>query len=286
MRTATACLALGALIGTFDSPARAQGPVGGQRYQVPAGYEGYGAGTTITYYGYNYTIQGDGTMIYGSDSSTTTSSGGPVAGQRYQVPAGYEGYGAGTTITYYGYNYTIQGDGTMIYGSDSSTTTSSGGPVTGQRYQVPAGYEGYGAGTAITYYGYNYTIQGDGTMQATTGASSNSSSAMVYQSQYGATYQPQYGQTSYSAGYNNQVGMGSFAGGGFGGGGTTGFGGSGTHGNVVPAMNPNGSVYYVPANSAGGYSYGQPGGGGYGRHPGGYGSYSGGYGGYAGGRHR
>jgi hypothetical protein len=43
--------------------ARAQSPVFGQPYQVPIGYEGYGAGTVISYGGASYVIQGDRTML-------------------------------------------------------------------------------------------------------------------------------------------------------------------------------------------------------------------------------
>lgn len=37
-----------------------------------------------------------------------------VQGVRYAVPAGYEGYPAGSVITYGAYNYQIIGDGTMV----------------------------------------------------------------------------------------------------------------------------------------------------------------------------
>lgn len=37
-----------------------------------------------------------------------------VAGQPYQIPAGFESYPAGTLITYGGYNYVTQPDGTML----------------------------------------------------------------------------------------------------------------------------------------------------------------------------
>jgi hypothetical protein len=55
-------LALAVLILGACGTARAQAPIPGQPYQVPAGYEGYGPGTLVAYGGYNYVIQGDGTM--------------------------------------------------------------------------------------------------------------------------------------------------------------------------------------------------------------------------------
>jgi hypothetical protein len=41
-----------------------------------------------------------------------------VAGQPYQVPSGYEQYGAGTLINYGGSNYVTSGDGTMLLAAD------------------------------------------------------------------------------------------------------------------------------------------------------------------------
>jgi hypothetical protein len=75
---------------------------------------GYGAGTLIAYGGASYITQGDGTMLLAQQTVETTASTGPVAGQPYQVPTGYEGYGAGTLITYGAASYVIQGDGTML----------------------------------------------------------------------------------------------------------------------------------------------------------------------------
>jgi hypothetical protein len=49
------------LIFTSVTTARAQ--VAGQPYLIPAGFEGYAAGTLITYGGYNYVTQPDGTML-------------------------------------------------------------------------------------------------------------------------------------------------------------------------------------------------------------------------------
>ena len=52
----------GALMLTVCGSAKAQGPVLGQPYLVPPGYEVYGPGTLINYAGFNYVLQGDGTM--------------------------------------------------------------------------------------------------------------------------------------------------------------------------------------------------------------------------------
>ena len=97
--------------------ARAQTPIPGQPYQVPAGYEAYQAGTLISYGGYNYVIQGGGTMLLAEQTVDSSPDAGPADGQPYQVPAGFESYGAGTPISFGGFNYVIQGNGTMLLAS-------------------------------------------------------------------------------------------------------------------------------------------------------------------------
>jgi hypothetical protein len=202
------------LLLSFTAAAQAQAPIAGQPYQVPAGYEAYGAGTVITYAGYNYVIQGNGTMLLNADSQPspagTTAAQGPAAGQPYQVPAGYEAYSAGTVITHAGYNYVIQGNGTMLLNADSQPsyggTTVAQGPAAGQPYQVPAGYESYGPGTLISYAGYNYVIQGNGTMilasnsQASVPYQTYQQTQYTYQQPQNAFQQPQYAyqQTQYT----------------------------------------------------------------------------------------
>jgi len=115
-------------------------------------------------------IQGNGTMLLQQAADSTPVAApapGPIAGQPYQVPAGYTGYGAGAVITYGGYNYVIQGDGTMLLqstGDSAAVATDAQGSVAAQPYQVPADFAGYAAGSVITYGGLNYVIQGDGTM--------------------------------------------------------------------------------------------------------------------------
>lgn len=54
---------LGLLLLGFSAPARAQAPVAGQPYQIPAEYSSYSAGALINYGGYNYVIQDNGTML-------------------------------------------------------------------------------------------------------------------------------------------------------------------------------------------------------------------------------
>ena len=97
----------------YDQQPQQQASVtgGGQRYQIPAGYEAYGPGTTISYGGANYVVGGDGTMAASAGGSQGVFQ--PTAPQRYQIPAGYEAYGPGTIINYGGANYVIGGDGTM-----------------------------------------------------------------------------------------------------------------------------------------------------------------------------
>jgi hypothetical protein len=63
MKQFTMLAFLGAMILTFCGSVNAQAPFAGQPYQVPAGYERYGPGTLISYGGYNYVIQGNGTML-------------------------------------------------------------------------------------------------------------------------------------------------------------------------------------------------------------------------------
>jgi hypothetical protein len=147
--------------------ARAQGPVAGQPYQVPAGYESYGAGTLISYGGFNYVIQGDGTMLLAQQTGDTSTDPGPSVDQPYQVPTGYESYGAGTSINYGGFNYVIQSDGTMLLQQDGDSSVAvdyTSGPVPDQPYQIPADYAGSAPGTVISYGGSSYAIQSDGTM--------------------------------------------------------------------------------------------------------------------------
>jgi hypothetical protein len=144
---------------SFCGRANAQAPVPGQPYQIPAGYEGYPAGTVITYVDYNYVILSDTTMVLAEQATDySPPSDDPGNVQVYQVPAGYEGYAIGTVISYGGANYTIGLNGTIVL-------TDQGYD---QVYQVPAGYGGYAAGTVISYGGANYTIGLYGTMTLVT----------------------------------------------------------------------------------------------------------------------
>jgi hypothetical protein len=147
---------------SFCEPANAQAPIPGQAYQIPNGFQGYGAGTLISYGGYNYVINPDVTTMVlanqASDSSPPDDSPSPTddqgSGQAYQIPDRYAGYSAGTVISYRGSNYTIGSNGTMTLADQGA----------GQTYQVPDGYAGYAAGTVISYGGSNYTIGSNGTM--------------------------------------------------------------------------------------------------------------------------
>ena len=180
----------GLMVLSFTQPSRAQAPVAGQPYQVPDGYAGYGAGTSIVYGGYSYVIQADGTMLL-ADQSADSGAGGRRHGsdQAYQIPDGYAGYAAGTTIAYGGATYVIQANGTMMPASqsDASAGFDQGSAPT---YLVPSGYDGYPAGSTITYGGSNYTIGLNGTMVLVTNTTvaSNKGGAgagMSYQSNYG-----------------------------------------------------------------------------------------------------
>ena len=82
------CLAVvcGAMLIAIPNAARAQAPVPGQPYQVPFEFSGYGPGTLINYGGFNYVIQGDGTMLLSQDPGFTYSSQyGPPATTYYFV---------------------------------------------------------------------------------------------------------------------------------------------------------------------------------------------------------
>lgn len=100
---------------SLPSMSFAQAPVAGVPYQIPAGFEAYPLGTLIAYGGYNYVVQPNATMLL---AATQPAQAPQVVQptqptQYYQVPAGYGGYAAGTTINYGGNNYIIQPNGTM-----------------------------------------------------------------------------------------------------------------------------------------------------------------------------
>ncbi|MGO9923414.1 MAG: hypothetical protein ACLQIB_53025, partial [Isosphaeraceae bacterium] len=133
-----------------STPAHAQAPTPGQPYQIPAGFEGYGPGTLISYGGYNYVTQGDGTMLLqltGYSGPAATEEG-PAPGQPYQIPAYFAGLAAGSLVTYGGSTYVIQSDGTMLLqqsadpGADPSMRQP--GYSYGSYYAQPggAGYSG------------------------------------------------------------------------------------------------------------------------------------------------
>jgi hypothetical protein len=76
----------GAMLTAMPNAARAQAPILGQPYQVPSEFSAYGAGSLINYGGYNYVIQGNGTMLPSQDSGFTYSSFyGPPAASPYFV---------------------------------------------------------------------------------------------------------------------------------------------------------------------------------------------------------
>lgn len=85
MRKLLGCLMMALVVGGHVAGVRAQ--VAGQPYQIPAGFESYPAGTLITYGGYNYVTQPDGTMLLAAQQPQQTV-------QAYTVP--YT-----TTVPYY-----------------------------------------------------------------------------------------------------------------------------------------------------------------------------------------
>ena len=83
-----------------------------------------------------------------------------VAGQPYQVPQGYEQYGAGTLINYGGSNYVTSGDGTMLLAADQGGQSQGiiGQPVYQQyqTYYYPVYQGGYYYRPFRYYYGGGY----------------------------------------------------------------------------------------------------------------------------------
>ena len=72
------------------------------------------------------------------------------------MPAGYEAYGAGTVISYGGFSYVIQGDGTMLLQQDGDSGAgwqNIDGSFPEQPYQIPADFAGSAPGTVISYGG-------------------------------------------------------------------------------------------------------------------------------------
>src|SRR5271166_4618720 len=83
---------LGILFLAMAGSANAQAPMAGQPYAIPAGYESYSAGTLISYGGYNYVAQDNGTMQLADsqDNSTPADDSVPIDTTAYQIPTGYE----------------------------------------------------------------------------------------------------------------------------------------------------------------------------------------------------
>lgn len=66
------------LVVSLNLPATGRAQVAGQPYQIPAGFESYPAGSLITYGGYNYVTQPDGTMLLAAQQPQTL--------QQYTIP--------------------------------------------------------------------------------------------------------------------------------------------------------------------------------------------------------
>jgi len=100
MRTFCLTAICGLLIVSSANPVRAQAPIPGQPYQVPAELASFAPGTLATYGGYNYVIQGDGTMLLAEQQGFTYSS--------YYVPPTYF-VGQPTYYPWVGYRHGWQG---------------------------------------------------------------------------------------------------------------------------------------------------------------------------------
>ncbi len=153
---------IGLLVSLFlamAGSANAQAPMAGQPYAIPAGYEGYSAGTPITYGGYNYVIQDNGTMLLadsqdnsGPDNGTPADDSVPIDTTAYRIPPGYESSQPGSQISYGGNDYTIMSGGIMMMTNPGYSIMDS------TQYQIPPDYAGVGVGSIIPYGGLNYLV--------------------------------------------------------------------------------------------------------------------------------
>jgi hypothetical protein len=130
--------ALTVLLGLLGATARAQEPIAGQPYAIPRGYESYPVGSLITYGGYNYVTQDNGTMLLansqdysGSDNGTPADDSVPVDTTAYQLPPGYEDAQPGSQISNGGNDYTVMSGGTMMMCNPAYSI------MDGTRYQIP-----------------------------------------------------------------------------------------------------------------------------------------------------
>jgi hypothetical protein len=193
----------GLVILAASQAAQAQSPVAGQPYQVPDGFTGY-AGTTIAYGGYIYVLQGDGTMLLADGSSDADGSADDQASgiQAYQIPDGYAGYAAGTTLAYGGANYVIQPNGTMVLAGQSADAAAYD-QGSAQVFLVPSEYAGYPVGSAISYGGANYTIGLNGTMVLfTNGPGGKNGGGWGGKGQKGGAYSSNYGKPAGNYAYS------------------------------------------------------------------------------------
>jgi len=170
----------------YQPPQQASaGPNPGQAYQIPALYANQAAGSVITWGSYRYLIGSDGTMTLYNGPATamaaaasgvptqSQAAGSPTPGGRYQIPAQHAGATPGSQVTYAGYTYVVNNDGTMtafnVPGqNDANVEQVATGPVPGKRYQIPAEHAGSAPGSLISYGGNSYVANNDGTMTAFT----------------------------------------------------------------------------------------------------------------------
>lgn len=138
---------------------------GGQPLYQPSPSQGY---QQPQYQGYQPPYQGY-QEPQGYQQPTQTASGGPIAGQAYQVPAQYANHPAGSVVTWGAYRYRLGGDGTMTWYTGPAVAEhrqTAGGPTPGERYQIPAEHAGTAPGSQVVYAGYTYVANNDGTMTA------------------------------------------------------------------------------------------------------------------------
>ena len=181
------CLSMfGAAVLSAGGPAKAQAPVFGQPYQVPAGYASYAAGTLVNYGGYNYVTAGNGTMVLSNQSvqyngpqsqfSTATQGGTTYAGYSDAQGNGGNGYvrfrgrNPGAAGTYQDADGS-SGSGRFQANSGQAVYQGGDGSQAGGQYQfngrngAVGGYDYDGSGNGyngnVAWQGGNVQAQGE-----------------------------------------------------------------------------------------------------------------------------
>jgi hypothetical protein len=145
---------------SLGAGAQAQEPVAGQHYAIPPGFEGSSAGSLISYGGYDYVTQDNGTMLLsasqdaaGSDNVVPFDDSVSVDTTAYKLPAGYEDSQPGSQVSSAGNDYTVMAGGTMMMTNPAYSISDS------TQYKIPSDYAGSDAGSVISYGGSDYLVR-------------------------------------------------------------------------------------------------------------------------------